>query len=266
MRRPAGGRARDSSRHRQALRLADGDAPGKIAARGLPYIHGDEAQALVDDAVALLVPDFGYRRADRRRRKRRKNGAGGDRRAYRLDYDFADHDQLAALAMKLIKSGMSAGAAVNFLRAQVEGLTNVDPDRKARRLTEIPAMVDERAGKARGRSSTVRTTRTAAAVDARPHRGGFPKWLLLEDVWPVYVTLGAIAANHLPGPPVWLGLIAPPSSAKTEILSAMLRLPKVELMTTASPAALLSGTPKKQMAHGARAACYARSARSASWC
>ncbi len=80
----------------------------------------------------------------------------------------------------------------------------------------------------------------------------FEKWLLLEDVWPVYVTLGAIAANHLPGPPVWLGLIAPPSSAKTEILNAMLRLPKVELMTTASPAALLSGTPKKQMAHGAQ--------------
>jgi hypothetical protein len=32
----------------------------------------------------------------------------------------------------------------------------------------------------------------------------------------------------------------------------MLRLPKVDLMTTASPAALLSGTPKKQMAHGAQ--------------
>ena len=67
-----------------------------------------------------------------------------------------------------------------------------------------------------------------------------------QGPWPVYVTLGAIAANHLPGPPVWLGLIAPPSSAKTEILNATLRLPKVQLVTTVSPAALLSGTPKKQ--------------------
>jgi hypothetical protein len=80
----------------------------------------------------------------------------------------------------------------------------------------------------------------------------FEKWLLLKDSWPVYVTLGAVAANHLPGPPVWLGLIAPPSSAKTEILNATLRLPKVELVTTASPAALLSGTPNKQKAQGAK--------------
>jgi hypothetical protein len=58
--------------------------------------------------------------------------------------------------------------------------------------------------------------------------------------------------THLPGPAVWLGLIAPPSSAKTELLNATLRLPKVELVTTASPAALLSGTPRKQMAKDAK--------------
>ena len=167
--------------------------------------------------------------------------------------DFADHDSLAALAMKLLRSGMNAGAVVNYLRTQVELLTNIDLARKARRLTEIPAMVTSAQEKLEAEA--------AAAAPAQPPPppstldltvAVFRKWLLLEDVWPVYVTLGAIAANHLAGPPVWLGLIAPPSSAKTEILSAMLRLPKLELMTTASPAALLSGTPKKQMTHGAQ--------------
>ena len=155
--------------------------------------------------------------------------------------------------MKLVKSGMNAGAVVNYLRAQVEGLTNIDEDRKARRLIEIPAMVTSAQDKLEAEAQP------AAPAEPPPPPSTldltvavFRKWLLLDDVWPVYVTLGAIAANHLPGPPVWLGLIAPPSSAKTEILNATLRLPKVELVTTASPAALLSGTPKKQITHGAQ--------------
>ena len=75
----------------------------------------------------------------------------------------------------------------------------------------------------------------------------FDKWIELENHEPIYVTLGAVAANYLPGPPVWLGLLAPPSSAKTEILNSLSRLDKVQLATTMSPAALLSGTPKKQV-------------------
>ena len=228
--------------------------PGKIARQDLPYIHESEAQALVDDAVTLLIRDFGYSRKEQAKAKARANGLGEGASA---DWvcDFADHDSLAALAMKLIKSGMNAGAAVNYLRAQVEGLTNVDEDRRARRLTEIPAMVTSAQDKLEAEaqpSEPPEPTPPPPPSTLDRTVAVFRKWLLLEDVWPVYVTLGAIAANHLPGPPVWLGLIAPPSSAKTEILSAMLRLPKVKLMTTASPAALLSGTPKKQTAHGAQ--------------
>jgi hypothetical protein len=39
--------------------------------------------------------------------------------------------------------------------------------------------------------------------------------------------LGTIAANLLPGDPVWLGLVAPPSSAKTKILNSISTLPFV---------------------------------------
>ena len=52
-----------------------------------------------------------------------------------------DHDRLAAGVMALLKSGMSDGACVNFLRSSVGSLTGVDPDRKQRRLNEIPSMV-----------------------------------------------------------------------------------------------------------------------------
>ena len=69
---------------------------------------------------------------------------------------------------------------------------------------------------------------------------------------PVLAVLGTIAANYLPGDPVWLALIAPPSSAKTEILNATAGLPHVVRAATLTPAGLLSGTPKKQQAKGAK--------------
>jgi hypothetical protein len=71
------------------------------------------------------------------------NGAGGDGQAdWGITPDvLMDHDNCTALAMRLVKAGMGEGAAVNFLRAQVAGLTNVDEGRRARRLKEIPDMV-----------------------------------------------------------------------------------------------------------------------------
>src|SRR5438552_8227182 len=78
----------------------------------------------------------------------------------------------------------------------------------------------------------------------------FEDWLLLKDHTPVLAVLGAIGANYLPGDPVWLALIAPPSSAKTEILNATAGLPHVVRAATVTPAGLLSGTPKKQQAKG----------------
>jgi hypothetical protein len=80
----------------------------------------------------------------------------------------------------------------------------------------------------------------------------FDHWLILRDTSPIYAVLGAVAANLLPGDPVWLGLIGPPSSAKTEILNSLSMLPHVVQAATLTPAGLLSGTPKKQHDKGAK--------------
>jgi hypothetical protein len=80
----------------------------------------------------------------------------------------------------------------------------------------------------------------------------FKRWLVLDDLTPVYAVLGAVAANYLDGDPVWLGVIGPPSSAKTEILNSVSALPKVVHSATVTVAGLLSGTPKKQQASGAK--------------
>ena len=116
-----------------------GDAPGQIRREELPYLHEEQAHALVGEAGDLLCRDFGYRRADQAKTKTKKAVNGDEPADWATDY--SDHDAVAATAMKMIKSGMRDGAVVNFLRAQVDGLTNIDPDRRARRLKEIPAMV-----------------------------------------------------------------------------------------------------------------------------
>jgi hypothetical protein len=238
-------------------------APGDIRHADLIAVTGEQAAAFADDATRLLVERYGYRQ--RSKSKPSGNGANGNGEAG--DYAGADwqalirniidgkslHDSLRDLAAKKVRSGASPGAVVNELRGLMEASTVPHDDRWKARFAEIPRLV-ESAGSLKpeslegpqGPPTTIEPTQLDAVVKV------FKKWLLLKDAWPVYVTLGAIAANHLPGPPVWLGLIAPPSSAKTELLNATLRLPKVELVTTASPAALLSGTPRKQMAKDAK--------------
>ena len=89
------------------------------------------------------------------------------------------------------------------------------------------------------------------AANAGRARGEFEDRLYLPDPGIVVVSLGAVAANHLPGDPVWLIVVGPPSSGKTEVLIAIAALPDVHRASTLTEAALLSGTPSKERAKGA---------------
>jgi hypothetical protein len=80
----------------------------------------------------------------------------------------------------------------------------------------------------------------------------FEKWLSLSSRTPVYALLGAVAANLLDGDPVWLGIVAPPSSAKTELINSLTGLPFAVSASTLTVASLLSGTPARQQAQGAK--------------
>jgi hypothetical protein len=80
----------------------------------------------------------------------------------------------------------------------------------------------------------------------------FDHWLLLPSPTPILAVFGAVAGNYLAGDPIWLGLIGPPSSAKTEILNSTALLPRVVQAGTLTAPALLSGTPRKQRAKGAK--------------
>ena len=139
----------------------------------------------------------------------------------------------------------------------MEGSKAPKDERWRTRIREIPGAVDSAVAKYGKQPEPAEP----AAADKPPSSSGctiddvievFEKWLILKDRTPVYAMLGAIAANLLPGDPVWLGLIAPPSSAKTELLNSISGLPHVIQAATVTPSGLLSGTPNKQKDKGAR--------------
>ena len=83
----------------------------------------------------------------------------------------------------------------------------------------------------------------------------FRKWLHLPDATTLYAVLGTVAANRLPGPPVWLLVVGSPGSGKTEILQSCGSLPDVHATATLTEAGLLSGTPGRERPRRRPAVC-----------
>jgi hypothetical protein len=237
-----------------------GGAPGEIKLEDLPYIRAEEAQALVDDLVQLLVAEHGYQRAKDRPRKARKANGGAAATSgpedWKCLYDniLAGRDlhaSLRDLAAKLIKSGTGAGAAVNQLRALMDASQAPRDDRWKDRFADIPRLV-ETAEELLAEKPAPTSPTAAAPSSIEKTLAVFDRWLILKDHTPILAMAGAIAANLLPGDPVWLGIIGPPSSAKTEILNSASALPNVVQAATLTIGGLLSGVPKKQQDKGAR--------------
>ena len=242
---------------------------GPIKLEDLPYIREEEAHALVEDLVAILVRDFGYKRALSRPQQRQaasapklNGGQGKGESDWTYLYDNIRegrelHDTLRTLAAKMIACGTNSGATINQLRSLMEGSKAPKDDRWRARVSEIPAAVDSAVAKYGKQPEPAEPV----VAEEKPSTSGytidnlitvFENWLILKDRTPIYAMLGAIAANLLPGDPVWLGLIAPPSSAKTELLNSISGLPHVIQAATVTPSGLLSGTPDKQKDKGAR--------------
>jgi hypothetical protein len=79
----------------------------------------------------------------------------------------------------------------------------------------------------------------------------YQRWMHLPDPGALYASLGTVAANLLPGDPVWLLLVGPPGCGKTETVAPLAALPYVHPVAVVSPAALLSGTAGREREKGA---------------
>ena len=240
--------------------------PGQIKLEDLPYIREAEARALVDTLVDMLCRDHGYKRAAARAREANGAKPGDDHSGGKSDWQYLFdniregrelHDSLRDLAAKMIAAGTNSGAAVNQLRALMEVSMATKDERWRARVREIPEAVDSAVAKygkqpEPAEPAPAERRSPAATYTIDDALRVFNRWLVLPSPTPVYAILGTIAANLLPGDPVWLGLVAPPSSAKTELLNSIAGLPNVIQTATLTCPALLSGTPKKQHESGAK--------------
>jgi hypothetical protein len=80
----------------------------------------------------------------------------------------------------------------------------------------------------------------------------FQAALHMPETGAIAVVLGAYVANVLRGDPVWLVLVGPPSSGKSEILGTISGLPHLFPAATLTEAALLSGVKRADRDNDAR--------------
>ena len=123
-----------------------GGEPGAIKRDELPALDEKQAQKLVDDAVKLLVRDHGYKRA-KQKPKEKVDGAGGGSADWQYLADNIRngidlHNSIRDLAAKLVKSGMSGGAAVNFLYALMDSSDALHDARWLARRNDIKRAVE----------------------------------------------------------------------------------------------------------------------------
>jgi RecA-family ATPase len=122
-----------------------GGEPGTIPHEELPYITEAEARQFVEDAARLLIEKHGFTGpAPRPKDKADGTSEGAADWAWliaNIHQGHQLHDSIRDLAAKLIGSGMSDGAAVNFLRAAMGNSTAERDNRFEERIAEIPRAV-----------------------------------------------------------------------------------------------------------------------------
>ncbi len=77
-------------------------------------------------------------------------------------------------------------------------------------------------------------------------REAFQKWLLIQDPHYLDVVLAAVLANRLDGDPLWLFVVAPPSSGKTEVLRSLNVLADIYHLSNLTANTFLSGQKGKR--------------------
>lgn len=71
--------------------------------------------------------------------------------------------------------------------------------------------------------------------------GVFEKWLFLRSTDAISIMLATAVSQQIDGEPIWMFLVGPPGSAKTETLNSLSNVPNVYMTSSLTPHSLISG-------------------------
>jgi hypothetical protein len=168
-----------------------GGQPDTIRREELPYIRGEEARTLVGEIIDLLVREFDFKRAGKsahQKRHQHDNGDGNDRAAWaELLADIAGgrslHDSIIRLAMMLLRSGMTDGAAVNMIKGAMKASATPRDERWQDRYNDIWRAVKTARDKIDGEAETQQGAKQETKADS----GGTAQAAELFDPWQRYI-------------------------------------------------------------------------------
>jgi hypothetical protein len=215
-------------------------APGEITREDLPDISEQEAKELAEACAALLINNFGYKLLTKAKAKK----PNGEDTETDWTVDFSSHDSLASFIMKMISGGTNPGLVFNLCHAQIAAHV-ADPERKARRLKELPGMVDSAVAKIEEQKPQLPPPEPQSLAEVH---AVFKRWLGEDyDVETLDAVLAVAASEKLLGDPVWLLVVAGSGNAKTETVQSVSRLDGAEVVSTiTSEGALLSASSGKK--------------------
>jgi hypothetical protein len=232
--------------------------PGSYHRKSEPKLCASEvlnadAEIDLDAALAALeaaVPELKAKTGKKANGKARNSyGSGGDWAELIKEVLTAEsfHTPLVRLAMRLLRSGMTTGAAVNLLRGLMENAGGEQGERWRVRYDDIGRAVDSAQEKL-----TPPKQETPPACDLDKLHATFRKWLGDEYDLDVIDAIVAVAASEkLGGDPAWLLVVSGPGAAKTESVQSLAGCGALITSTIQSEGALLSASSQKSRAKGA---------------
>jgi RecA-family ATPase len=148
-----------------------GGIPGEVLREELPYVRQADAKVIIDDIARLLAEEYGFQVVERKTKDGDGQAASTDTADWGgmlngIHTGAGLHDNIAAMAMSLVKAGMDDGAAINMLRGVVENSTTPHDPRWQERYDDIPRAVAS----------------ARAKIDAEKARAEAPKPFAFIDV------------------------------------------------------------------------------------
>lgn len=132
----------------------------------------------------------------------------------------------------------------------LQGLFHPEPRRTMVKEADAAATVDDETAHERGPEAVIppRTSKWKRGPSLDEVYAEFKKWLYLDSTDAIDIMLASVVSQQIDGEPIWMFLVGPPGSAKTETLSSLSWVDNAYMTSSLTPHSLISGASWKDNA------------------